>query len=131
MNYVSTRDGSIKITSATAIVRGLSADGGLFMPESIPSVSDSELRTLSEMDYRQRAKLVLSKFLTDYTAEEIENCVNGAYTGSFDNEQPAPNSAAKTPFPLRNLMIITLFLNSGTVLPAHSKIWRFKYFRDF
>ncbi|MBQ8605181.1 MAG: threonine synthase [Clostridia bacterium] len=91
MNYVSTRDGSIKITSATAIVRGLSADGGLFMPESIPSVSDSELRTLSEMDYRQRAKLVLSKFLTDYTAEEIENCVNGAYTAEkFGGENPVP-----------------------------------------
>ena len=46
MNYVSTRDSKVKISSAQAIVRGLSADGGLFMPESIPELSASELEAI-------------------------------------------------------------------------------------
>lgn len=47
MNYVSTRDSKVKISSAQAIVRGLSADGGLFMPESIPVLNASELEALT------------------------------------------------------------------------------------
>ena len=91
MNYVSTRDSKVKISSAQAIVRGLSADGGLFMPESIPELSASELEAMTDMDYRQRAKLVLSKFLTDYTDAELESCVCGAYTArKFGGDAPAP-----------------------------------------
>ena len=91
MNYVSTRDSSIKMSSAAAIVRGLSADGGLFMPETIPQITKSELESLVTLNYRQRAKLVLSKFLTDYTDAELENCVNGAYTAEkFGGDDPTP-----------------------------------------
>lgn len=91
MNYVSTRDSKVKISSAQAIVRGLSADGGLFMPESIPVLNASELEALTDMDYRERAKLVLSKFLTDYTDEELDSCVCGAYTAEkFGGYAPAP-----------------------------------------
>ncbi len=91
MNYVSTRDSKVKISSAQAIVRGLSADGGLFMPESIPVFNASELEALTDMDYRERAKLVLSKFLTDYTDEELDSCVCGAYTAEkFGGDAPAP-----------------------------------------
>ena len=90
MKYVSTRNANTRIDSAEAIIRGLSKDGGLYMPESIPSLTETEINSLVDMDYKLRAKLVLSKFLTDYTDAELENCINGAYTGSFDNEQPAP-----------------------------------------
>lgn len=91
MNYVSTRDSSVKISSAEAIIRGLSADGGLFMPEIIPTLSNDELASLSQSDYRARAKLILSKFLTDYTSEELDYCVDGAYTTvKFGGEHPTP-----------------------------------------
>ena len=46
MNYVSTRDASLKISAAEAIARGLSSDGGLFVPETIPQVDESFLRSL-------------------------------------------------------------------------------------
>ena len=91
MKYVSTRDNGIKINSADAIIKGLSADGGLFMPESIPCVTKSEISAMCDMDYKQRAKLVLSKFLTDYTDAELENCVNGAYAAEkFGGDEPTP-----------------------------------------
>lgn len=90
MNYISTRDKSVSVSAAKAIATGISADGGLFLPESIPTLTAEDLEVLKCSDYKGRARLVLSKFLTDFTEEEIKACVEGAYTGSFDNEQPAP-----------------------------------------
>lgn len=90
MNYISTRDNGVSVSSAKAINKGISADGGLFLPESIPALTPAEIETLKSANYRERARLVLSKFLTDFTEEEISACVNGAYIGSFDNEIPAP-----------------------------------------
>lgn len=89
MNYISTRDNSKKVTSAFAIAHGISEEGGLYVPESIPTLSKDEFRILSELDYKGRAEYVLKKYLTDFTDEEIAYCVNGAYTGSFDEENPA------------------------------------------
>ncbi len=90
MNYVSTRNNAVSVSSAKAIGLGISADGGLFLPTDIPRLSDAEIETLKTASYKERAKLVLSKFLTDFEDEELDACVEGAYTGSFDNEQPAP-----------------------------------------
>ncbi len=90
MNYISTRNKNVSVSAAKAISLGISADGGLFLPESIPVITPEELEVLKVSSYKERARLVLSKFLTDFTDEEITACVEGAYTGSFENEQPAP-----------------------------------------
>ena len=92
MNYVSTRDNSIKATAAKAIAQGISVEGGLFVPDCFPTLSSADFDALIKMNYIERAKFVLSKFLNDFTEEEVDYCVKGAYTGSFDNEQPAPIS---------------------------------------
>ena len=90
MKYVSTRNANTRIDSAEAIIRGLSKDGGLYMPESIPSLTTAEIDSLVGMDYKSRAKLVLSKFLTDYSETELDNCINGAYTEAKFGSHPAP-----------------------------------------
>ncbi len=92
MFYVSTRDKSVKVSAAKAIAQGISTEGGLFVPESFPFFETSDFENLVKLDYKGRAKYVLKHFLNDFTEEEVEYCVNGAYTGSFDNEQPAPIS---------------------------------------
>ena len=92
MNYISTRDKSVKVTAAKAIAQGISVEGGLFVPDTFPLFSDSDFKALIDMDYKGRAKFVLKNFLNDFTEEEVDYCVEGAYTGSFDNEQPAPIS---------------------------------------
>ena len=87
MFYQSTRDSSLKITSAEAIVSGISRDGGLYVPESIPSLSLDEIKDLGGLGYPERAQRVFSKFLTDFSEDEIKNCVNSAYSsGGFDTE---------------------------------------------
>ncbi len=95
MNYRSTRDSSLEVTSAVAIAQGISADGGLFIPEAIPQITMEELKALADMSYRERANVVFGKFLTDFTAEEIAYCTSGAYnTNNFDTENIAELTGA-------------------------------------
>ena len=91
MQYQSTRDKSISVSSAQAIKQGLSAEGGLFVPESFPSVSLDEIKSLTSKSYNERAYFVLSKFLTDFTEDELTNCINKAYTEEkFETKSIAP-----------------------------------------
>lgn len=92
MNYVSTRDKSVKVTAAAAIAAGISAEGGLFVPDTFPHFSEGDFGRLKKLDYIERAKYVLKQFLNDFTDEEVDYCVKGAYTGSFDDGKPAPIS---------------------------------------
>ena len=86
MFYTSTRDKSIKVTSSQAISHGISAEGGLFVPEEIPHITMDDIVRLADCDYIERAKEILSLYLTDFTPEEIDSCVNGAYgEGKFSS----------------------------------------------
>ena len=91
MQYNSTRDRSISVSSAQAIKTGLSAEGGLFVPESFPQVSLEEIDALANYTYHERAYFVLSKFLTDFTEEELRHCIESAYTKEkFETNSIAP-----------------------------------------
>ena len=63
MNYVSTRNSSLKVTSAHAIVKGLSDEGGLFVPESIPALTKEEIMSLGDKKYSERAFEILPRSL--------------------------------------------------------------------
>ena len=81
MKYYSTRDTKqIKFDSAQVIKQGLAADGGLFVPETLPSITKDEILDLCKKSYPQRAAYVLSKFLTDYTWEELIHDCDAAYS---------------------------------------------------
>ena len=90
MNYVSTRNPEIKVSASQAITKGISAEGGLFVPETLPAVSLGEIEKLASLDYIGRAKSILSLFLTDFTAEELDGCVRGAYETGFSDKKVAP-----------------------------------------
>lgn len=90
MFYKSTRNSSVRITSAEAVVQGISEEGGLFVPEEIPSLTMNEIIALGNMSYSERAAFVFSKYLTDFTADEIRYCTSNAYsTKNFDTENIA------------------------------------------
>ncbi len=80
MKFQSTRDQSAaKFSAAEVIKKGLAADGGLFVPESIPTLSFDEIEALRAADYPTRAAKILGKFLTDYTEEELLADCRAAY----------------------------------------------------
>ncbi len=92
MNYISTRDKSVKVTAAKAIAQGISEEGGLFVPDTFPTLKKEDFAALTKLDYKGRAKYILKEFLNDFSEDEVNYCIEGAYTGTFDNEQPAPIS---------------------------------------
>lgn len=93
MLYNSTRNSNLKVTAAQAIAQGISEEGGLFVPESLPKLTPDDIKTLAGKSYAERAKFVLKGFLTDFTDEELDYCVSNAYTaekfGSDDIAQLA------------------------------------------
>ena len=91
MLYNSTQNAAEVVSSAQAISQGISKDGGLFVPQEFPRYDEATLQSLLKEDYRGRAKKVFSDFLTDFTAEEISDCVEKAYTAEkFGGNNPAP-----------------------------------------
>ena len=86
MNYRSTRNNAVSVQSAKAIAQGLSSEGGLFVPESIPKLTKEEILALCDKSYPERAFDIFKLFLTDFTDDEIKHCVNGAYLKNFDSE---------------------------------------------
>ncbi len=92
--YYSTRSKSEPVKASEAILKGLSDDGGLFVPDQIPAL-DKSLQELSEMTYQEVAYEVMKLFLTDFTEEELKNCINKAYDSKFDTEVIAPLAEAQ------------------------------------
>ena len=80
--YQSTRDAKNTVTASQAILQGLATDGGLFTPLTYPKV-DLDFDKLKDASYQEVAKLVLSAFLDDFTAEELDYCINNAYDSKF------------------------------------------------
>ena len=87
--YANTRDASEKVTASQAILNGLAKDSGLYVPTEIPKL-DIPMETLGKMTYQETAYAVMSKFLTDFTEEELKSCINRAYDSKFDTEEIAP-----------------------------------------
>ena len=87
--YKSTRGGEAGVTASRAVLKGLASDGGLFVPEKLP-ILDVPMEKLAEMNYQELAYEVMSRFLTDYSEEELKNCIARAYDEKFDTEEIAP-----------------------------------------
>lgn len=92
--YKSTRSEKEPVTASQAILKGLSADGGLFVPDHIPAL-DKSLAAFSKMSYQETAYEVMKLYLTDFTEEELKTCIARAYDEKFDTAAIAPFKEAK------------------------------------
>nr|WP_302690166.1 threonine synthase [uncultured Eubacterium sp.] len=87
--YKSTRGTGETLKASEAILKGLADDGGLFVPTEIPKL-EATIDELSKMTYQQVAYEVMKLFFTDFTEEELKNCITKAYDSKFDTEEIAP-----------------------------------------
>lgn len=87
--YRSTRGNGGEIKASEAILKGLAEDGGLFVPVSIPKL-EVGIEELSKMTYQELAYEVMKLYFTDFTEEELKNCIAKAYDSKFDTEEIAP-----------------------------------------
>lgn len=92
--YSSTRNDEAKVTASQAILKGLADDGGLFVPDHIPSLECS-LRELTGKSYQEIAYEVMRLFFTDFTKDELKNCIDRAYDSKFDTPIIAPFAEAE------------------------------------
>ncbi len=97
VNYISTRSRQEPITASQAILKGISADGGLYVPDHIP-VLDRSLAELSRMTYQETAYEVMKLFFGDFTADELKDCIAKAYDGKFDRPDIAPLKKAENAY---------------------------------
>lgn len=96
MLYNSTQDKSKVVSSAQAIAQGISSEGGLFVPQEFPKYTLDMFKEMLSMSYKERAKKIFSSFLTDFSEDEIDECVSKAYTKEkFESDNPAPISSVK------------------------------------
>ncbi|MBZ9607116.1 threonine synthase [Clostridium estertheticum] len=89
--YKSTRGNEKEVKSAEAIARGLSEDGGLFVPTSIPKLTIG-LAELCHMNYKELAFTIMKEFLTDYDEKDLLEAIDMAYDEKFDVSAIAPIS---------------------------------------
>ena len=91
MDYVSTRDKNLTVSAAKAIATGIAPDGGLYCPTEIPQLTADDFAALCAKDYRGRSADILGRFLTDFTAEELETYAARAYADEkFGGPDTAP-----------------------------------------
>jgi len=90
MKYFSTRDKNNAVSASAAIAQGLASDGGLFVPETIPAVTLSEIGELCKADYRERAVAIMGRYLDEFTQDELRGFVREAYADNYDCAEIAP-----------------------------------------
>ena len=88
MKYISTRNKEKIVSVSEAIIQGLADDGGLYTPQTLDQKVD--LASTLKMSYLELAQYILSLFLSDFSHEQIQQCVQNAYQNSFENNEVAP-----------------------------------------
>ena len=88
MKYISTRNDQLTVSGSTAVLTGLAPDGGLYVPQTFPSVSLGEIEKMTELDYCERAARVMGLFFDELSQDELLDITRRAYS-SFDGD-PAP-----------------------------------------
>ena len=89
MRYISTRGGITPLPFKDAVMMGLARDGGLLLPERLPSVDSAALARWQYLSYQQLALEILSLFIDDIPARDLEELIDQAYA-RFDHPQVTP-----------------------------------------
>ena len=89
IKYQSTRGSSNAKTAAQAVIQGIAEDKGLYVPDSVPALP-KKISEFVGMPYKEVARDIIKAFFTDYTDEEMQHCVDGAYDTKFEEKEIVP-----------------------------------------
>ncbi|NWF56502.1 MAG: threonine synthase [Syntrophaceae bacterium] len=90
MEYISTRGSAPAIPSKKAIIKGIAEDNGLYVPSTFPSFGSAPFEGPQNKTYAERAVVILTPFLPDFTDAELNNACRAAYGKNFESPQTAP-----------------------------------------
>ena len=90
MKYISTRGNAPELTFEEAMLTGLARDGGLYVPETIPTMTKDEIAALAGLPYEEAAFRVMKPFIGDaFTDDEFKGIIERAYA-NFRHDARAP-----------------------------------------
>jgi threonine synthase len=90
VQYISTRGKAPKLGFKDAVIAGLASDGGLYVPESIPSFSPEEIASMAELSYPELAFKVMQPFIAgDIPDAVLKELLEKSYQ-SFSHRAVAP-----------------------------------------
>ncbi len=91
MRYISTRGGMQPRTFREILLEGLATDGGLALPESYPRYEAADLARLRNLDYRDLAFDILSRYTDDIPAADLKRLIDKTYTAAvFGSDDITP-----------------------------------------
>ena len=89
IEYVSTRNPSIRVRSSKAILDGQAAGGGLYVPADLSAIK-ADWRSIIKGDFRSMAKAIWNIFFDDYGPEAIDRLVEASYKDKFSAPDITP-----------------------------------------
>lgn len=117
MKYISTRGQSPAQSFSEILLGGLAPDGGLYLPESYPQLTDADLTAMRAMNYRELAFAVLSRFATDIPAADLKALIDKTYTSTvYCNVREGDNPEDITPLHTLEPNLHLLCLSNGPTL---------------
>ena len=117
MKYISTRGNSPAQTFCEILLGGLAPDGGLYLPESYPQFSDTDLAAMRGMNYSELAFTILSRFADDIPAADLRSIVNKTYTANvYCHTREGQNAEDITPTLTLEDGLYLLSLSNGPTL---------------
>ncbi len=90
MKYVSTRGSAPELTFEEAMMTGLARDGGLYVPDTVPTLSVDEIAAMAGQSYEEIAFTVMRPFIGDtFKDDEFRDLIEAAYA-DFNHAARAP-----------------------------------------
>mgnify|MGYP003952608069 FL=1 len=80
MKYISTRNSSKEFNFSEVFIKGLADDGGLFIPKTVPKLSNEALQRFSKLNYQDLAKEIIFLFCNETIEKnELSNIIDRSY----------------------------------------------------
>ncbi len=89
MNYISTRGGLAPVSFKEAVMMGLATDGGLLLPETLPTVDEQTVEFWLDLSYQRLAFEVMSMFIDDIPTEALRRLIDKSYS-TFTHPEITP-----------------------------------------
>jgi threonine synthase len=119
MKYISTRGQSPALNFSEILLGGLAPDGGLYLPETYPQFSDSDLTAMRGMNYRALAFTILSRLIEedDIPATDLRGIVDKTYRADvYAYTRAGQNAEDITPILKLEDNLYLLSLSNGPTL---------------
>ena len=89
MRYMSTRGQVRNLSFKQAVLMGLADDGGLLLPESIPTLTPGDIAAFGKLAYPELALQILARFVGDLPSADLKDLIDRSYA-SFTHPEVTP-----------------------------------------